>query len=669
MISLVETGLMNALLAVVLALPILILGRIYHRPALIHAFWILVLVKLIAPPLFLIPVRLNVPAWQPSEMAVQVAPQVIPPPPQNHTVPARRAENGSSLSRSREFAERRTGLLQPAARNAQQSTLSSWFEQSQNVARSALQLAQNLAIPALGLWFCGSIAWFTWQGWRIVRFTQVFLKYARRGPSPLQQLAQRLAQPMGISQAPEIWLLPAVVSPMLWAGGGKPRILFPTDLLARLDEGAMSTLLTHELAHYRRGDHRVRMLEFLASGLFWWHPVIWLARRELEISEEKCCDAWVVSQFPAAQRKYADALLTTVDFLTEVHPPLPAIACGLGEVPLLRQRLKLIMCGTAPKSLSLLGRTAVVATAMLLPISPSLRLREPAPALEAATPTHALPLAAKTEHFTRNARPATTHATAAASRLTNVQPLDVSAPGAPVIAAGRPGYSPPNSETTELQVPADRVTSDPGFRPLAKTSELVRRLLGRSRANHPSHDPDWDDLFDFLTCHTSNVVFLADGEVSMTGLRDGTIRVWNLQNSDFGWSLDVERMTLPADYDDESSCAPRDATAAEHSPAAIWQVNEQRQIEPVTMSPRGVNSLSVSPCGLTLAASVNGWLTSRSLTNPYCELEHTLTSPPPSECAVFVVVRFTASGKLLIATDWNGTLVTWDLGSRVTISK
>ncbi len=87
------------------------------------------------------------------------------------------------------------------------------------------------------------------------------------------------------------------------------------------------------------------------------------------------------------------------------------------------------------------------------------------------------------------------------------------------------------------------------------------------------------------------------------------------------------------------------------------------------MSPRGVNSLSVSPCGLTLAASVNGWLTSGSLTNPHCELEHTLTSPPPSECAVFVVVRFTASGKLLIATDWNGTLVTWDLGSRVTISK
>ena len=453
---------------------------------------------------------------------------------------------------------------------------------------------------------------------------------------------------------------------MLWAGGGQPRILFPTDLLARLDEGAVSTLLTHELAHYRRGDHRVRLLEFLASGLFWWHPVIWLARRELEISEEKCCDDWVVSQFPAAQRQYADALLATVDFLTEEHPPLPAIACGLGEVPLLRQRLKLIMCGTAPKSLSLLGRTAVVATAMLLPVSPSLRVREPGSALQAATPTQAPPPPAKTPVFIPNAHPG---AEPAASPHLNKLPLNAPAPEMPVIVASRPGCGPQNSETTKIDAPADAITPGPSFRPLAKTSELVRRLLGRSCTSHSSYDPDWDDLFDFLTCHTSNVVFLADGEVSMTGLRDGTIRVWNLQNSDLGWSQDVERVLLPADYDDASSCAPRDVTAAEHGQAAIWQINEQRQIEPVTMSPRGVNSLSVSPRGLTLAGGVNGWLTSGPRTDRHCELEHTLTAPPPSEYAAFFVVRFTASGTLLIATDWNGTLVTWDLGSRVTISK
>jgi bla regulator protein blaR1 len=183
-----------------------------------------------------------------------------------------------------------------------------------------------------------------------------------------------------------------VVSPMLWSVGGRPRILFPSELLSRLDDCAVATLLTHELAHYRRGDHRVRLLEFLASGLFWWHPIVWVARRELEISEEQCCDAWVVDQFPASQRRYADALLATVDFLSEDHPPLPAMASGLGDVPLLRQRLKMIMCGTAPKSLSVVGRLIVVLTAMLIPISPSLRGRTQAvPAAIDAAPTSVTP--------------------------------------------------------------------------------------------------------------------------------------------------------------------------------------------------------------------------------------------------------------------------------------
>ena len=375
MISMVETGLMNALLAVVLALPVLVLGRICQRPALIHAFWILFLIKLIAPPIYLIPVRLSLPDIQPVEVVGRLAPPT--------------SLAGNALQEARSGNRQTAGIpgtpadrLSPSATVATKSWLNGWTSSCQTMAASGLRFSQRLALPLVTLWISGAMCCFAWQGWRIVRFTQVFLRYARRGPPELQQLGQRLAEPMGIARAPEIWLLPAVVSPMLWCVGGKPRILFPTDLLGRLDEGAVATLLTHELAHYRRGDHHVRLLEFLASGLFWWHPIIWLARRELEISEEKCCDAWVVSQFPAAQRQYADALLATVDFLTEDHPTLPAVACGLGEVPLLRQRLKLIMCGTAPKSLSLLGRAAIAATAMLIPISPSLRLREPAPVLE-----------------------------------------------------------------------------------------------------------------------------------------------------------------------------------------------------------------------------------------------------------------------------------------------
>src|SRR5205823_4185796 len=111
----------------------------------------------------------------------------------------------------------------------------------------------------------------------------------------------------------------------------------------------------HELAHLRRGDHWVRWLELLATAAYWWHPVVWWARRGLRTAEEQCCDAWVVWALPAARRAYADVLVDAVDFLSEARPALPPLASGVGEVRQLRRRLVMIMRGGVPRRLSRLG--------------------------------------------------------------------------------------------------------------------------------------------------------------------------------------------------------------------------------------------------------------------------------------------------------------------------
>ena len=643
MISLVETGLMNALLAVVLALPVFALGRLCHRPALIHAFWILVLVKLIAPPLYLIPVRVSLPVTDGVSSRLGLAGNT----------------NISMASTTGSPSEAGNGrqLQATVPSRVYVDSPSSWTSYWQTVAGTGLRGLRRLAWPALCLWFCGSACWFAWQGWRIVRFTQVFLIYARRGPAVLQHLSQRLASQMGIAQAPEVWLLPAVVSPMLWSVGGKPRILFPKDLLNRLDEGAVATLLTHELAHYRRGDHRVRLLEFLASGLFWWHPVIWLARRELEISEEKCCDAWVVSQFPAAQRQYADALLATVDFLTEDHPALPATACGLGEVPLLRQRLKLIMRGTAPKSLSLLGRAAVVATAMLIPISPSLRLHEQTPVLEAAVSRPKSAVEIRTAMGIL-AMPQVQTTMLAATRLaadsdgfeqpriSSLVPMD-SVPKNSIAAIGNlvPGCNTCGPEAAERQQPVSEAAKSPeNSYPSVTTSQFILRVFGRSPEGAPSASPELQDGLKLMTCHRDSVLFVADGKVSLTGSRDGALRVWNLQPSDIHSHLtdDIQGALHGSGCDTLKPCV----SGANSDGSDCWAVDEMQAIEPVTMAPLGVQSLSLSRQGLTLASSVGS-----------------------SQKTAVLLVRFTNNGKLLLSRKWYGMLVTWDLGAQIRITK
>src|SRR4051812_43592027 len=63
-------GLANALLAALLAALALAAGRFSRRPALAHSLWVLVLLKLVTPPV----VPLPVPGWRGSESAAAHAP-------------------------------------------------------------------------------------------------------------------------------------------------------------------------------------------------------------------------------------------------------------------------------------------------------------------------------------------------------------------------------------------------------------------------------------------------------------------------------------------------------------------------------------------------------------------------------------------------------------------
>ena len=183
---------------------------------------------------------------------------------------------------------------------------------------------------------------------------------------------------MGLRRRTEVWLIPGRVAPMLWAAGGRPCILFPTELLGRVGVEQRDALLVHELAHLRRRDHWVRWLEFAAAGLYWWHPVLWFARRELREAEEHCCDAWVTATLPGAGKAYAAALLETLDFLSDAPPAVPLLASGVGRVADLKRRLTMIMRGTTPKALGWRGGLTVLGLgALLLPLLPAWRTGRP----------------------------------------------------------------------------------------------------------------------------------------------------------------------------------------------------------------------------------------------------------------------------------------------------
>jgi len=413
--SLVEIGLANALVAGVLALVALVVGRISRRPALIHALWLLVLIKLITPPVISLPL----PWWQ--EVAVPVAPTDEPSPyesgsselvvraptsgqPPAMVAPAianpptmriqdlvaRQSDPGATVksaipavppmpvSLPTPATSTPSPVMSPPATPptvVKSVTLVTPTEDPEPAVAPApstpTALPDSHAFLALAgfVWIAGAIVWFLVALWRISCF-QRLLRHARSAPADLQLQATTLAKQLGLSRNPPISVVPGPIPPLLWAVGSPAQLFFPQTLLPRLDEAGRSALLVHELAHLVRRDHWVRWLELLACGLYWWYPLAWLACLRLRAAEEECCDAWVVSELPGYGAVYAGALLETIDFLSNQPAALPPAASGFGRVHHLKRRLTMIVRGATPRGLSWAGKLLILALLLCLPLTP-----------------------------------------------------------------------------------------------------------------------------------------------------------------------------------------------------------------------------------------------------------------------------------------------------------
>lgn len=346
--SLLQIGLSNAACAALLALLAAAVSRLApRRPALSHAAWVLVLLKLLTPPLWTIPL----PSLQPSgqtPVPVQVAAQPTPV-----EIPNAGVERVVRVPARTVPTRRELGI-------------SPW------------------TVAAVS-WVAGSLTCAALVAIRLIRFRGI-LRYARPAGPETRRQAQDVASRIGLRVAPPLWMLPGPVSPMLWSAFGFTRVLLPAELWGRLSTAQQSRLLAHELAHLRRSDQWVRLLEVAATVAYWWNPFLWWSRRELHVAEEACCDAWVTWAFAEDSHEYASSLVEAIDFAS--RPSVPLIASGIGSYRTLQRRLLMIEQGKNIRTLGGFGIAVVAASMTLLPLSvkPAAAQRSSPPAKHADAP-------------------------------------------------------------------------------------------------------------------------------------------------------------------------------------------------------------------------------------------------------------------------------------------
>ncbi len=75
----------------------------------------------------------------------------------------------------------------------------------------------------------------------------------------------------------------------------RPIVLVPAGALAGLPADQMEALLLHELAHIRRHDYLVHILQSAVEAVFFYHPAVWWISGHMRAERELCCDDVAVS--------------------------------------------------------------------------------------------------------------------------------------------------------------------------------------------------------------------------------------------------------------------------------------------------------------------------------------------------------------------------------------
>ncbi len=153
---------------------------------------------------------------------------------------------------------------------------------------------------------------------------------ARTGGRHVQWQAQvdRLAAAMGVARNVRLRIVADLASPVT-AGCWRPVVLVPASLLSGMPPELLQALLAHEMAHIRRHDYLVNLLQNVAEILLFYHPAVWWISRRIRVERELVADD-LAAGHAGGPRRLAQAL-SELEKIQFTHPE-PALAANGGDL-------------------------------------------------------------------------------------------------------------------------------------------------------------------------------------------------------------------------------------------------------------------------------------------------------------------------------------------------
>ncbi len=182
--------------------------------------------------------------------------------------------------------------------------------------------SRGAAAVVLAVWACGSFL-------LLIGFARscVLVSQLRRRSSPLcneslHVLLDDVGRSSGIRRLPEVFVSRRVMMPFA-VGVRRPAVILPERLIGAVSGEELRDVLLHEVAHVRRGDHLIVLLQELTRAMYWPIVPVHGLIRELVRAREDLCDNHVLQGRDAVS--YGETLLHLAELSLAARPPVLSV--------------------------------------------------------------------------------------------------------------------------------------------------------------------------------------------------------------------------------------------------------------------------------------------------------------------------------------------------------
>ena len=150
---------------------------------------------------------------------------------------------------------------------------------------------------------------------------------ARPAPPEDQARLDALGRRLGLRRRVALFLSERIEVPSAW-GVFRPVVVLPASLMTGLAPTQIEGVLLHELAHVRRHDYLVNLVQGVVETALFYHPAVWWVSSVVRRERERLCDDAAVAAL-GDPMPYARALLHLEE---RRQMPRPALSAREGDL-------------------------------------------------------------------------------------------------------------------------------------------------------------------------------------------------------------------------------------------------------------------------------------------------------------------------------------------------